>query len=59
VIGQDVARALEARLNEISNGEHVTINQPQGLRSSDAIAEAYRCYRSVCQEYCEHLNADA
>lgn len=59
VIGQDVARALESRLIEVTNGEHKTINQPQGLRSSDAIAEAYRSYRSVCQEYCEHLDADA
>jgi hypothetical protein len=52
VIGQGVARALSGRLNELTKGEHITINQPQGLRSIDTISHAHQTYHSVCQEHC-------
>jgi len=53
VIGKGVAEALAGRLDELTKGEHVTINQPQGLRSSVAVAQAYQTYHSVCQEHCK------
>jgi len=52
VIGQGVAAALSGRLDSLTRGEHKTINLPQGLRSAEAIAEAYASYYTVCREQC-------
>ena len=52
VIGQGVAGALSGRLDELTKGKHITINQPQGLRSSGAVAQAYQTYYLECQKYC-------
>ena len=58
VIGQEVARILAGRLNGVTGGDHITITQPQGLRSSAAIAEAYRTYRTACRIFCDHIAPD-
>jgi len=57
VIGQEVALALQERISEVTKGEHITIPQPQGLRSKDAIAHAYRKYHSECRQHCRRTGA--
>ena len=59
VVGKEVARVLAARLNAVTGGDHITITQPQGLRSAVAIDEAYRTYQTACRTFCERVAPDA
>lgn len=57
VIGKGVADSLTGRLDELSRGKHIVLNQPQARMTSSALEKTHQAYYDVCHRGVSHSRA--
>jgi hypothetical protein len=48
IIGKNVGRALNGRIQEVSSGQHMILSQPQARMSTNEIKKTYESYYKEC-----------